>query len=364
MRRLLALAVLVFALAPAAPAGSISPTAGLQSALDRIVGGNGTGAILFLRDGDRTLRLSSGLGQLRPRTPLHADDRFRVGSVTKSFVAAAVLQLVGEGKVSLKDPVERWLPGLLPNGREVTVRHLLNHTSGIYNYTDDPRIAAPFLAGDFGHVWTPRELIAVATSHDPLFAPGSSWSYSNTNYIVLGLIVEAATGHPLADELRARVFDRLGLDATLFPADATIPGRHAHGYSTVRGPDRDVTAINPSWAWAAGGIVSNAPDLADFYRALLRGDLVTPHLVWRMESTVEVTGAGAYGLGLVKTQLPCSIVWGHDGHIPGYLTFAFSSGNGRRQVVLAVNDDTLSRAGQEALGQTVVSAYCGPALRA
>src|SRR5947208_5795457 len=200
---LAAQAVVVAALA--VPASGAGETAGreadLQRSLDQLVAAGVPGAVLLVRKGDRTIRLTSGYGNLKPRTPMRPGDRFRVGSITKSFVAAVALQLVGERKLALTDTVERWLPGVVPNGKRITVRQLLNHTSGLFDYGGD----RTFVADAFRHPlkdWTPRQIVAIATAHKPRFAPGADWSYSDTNYYVLALIVEAAPGPSLAGELR------------------------------------------------------------------------------------------------------------------------------------------------------------------
>jgi D-alanyl-D-alanine carboxypeptidase len=361
MRRLaVVLAGLVLA-APAAGAHHAGAASPLQRSLDRLVAKGVPGAILLVRDGNRTTRLTAGSARLSTREPMRPDDRFRVGSITKSFVSAVVLELVGEGKLSLSDSVERWLPHVVPDGDGITIRNLLNHTSGIYNYTDDPAIASAFLAHQFERKWTPRQLVALAVAHPPLFDPGTSWSYSNTNFILLGLIVEAVTGHPLEQELRDRIFTPLGLDATSIPSTPQMPAPYAHGYTYFPSSTKpfDISRFDPSWAWGAGAIVSTVDDLADFYRALLRGQLVTPHLVWRMESVVKIGKGAGYGLGLASTRLPCSIVWGHDGSVPGFVTFALSSGNGRRQVVLSLNTDSVSDEGAEIVNRVLTAAYCG-----
>jgi len=131
------------------------------------------------------------------------DDRFRIGSITKTFVSTVVLQLVAERQSSLADSVQRWLPGIVPNDSDITVRQLLNHTSGLFDFTEDPRLLAPY-ATDPGHFWPPQGLVGLATSHPPLFAPGTNWSYSNTNYIVLGLVIESVTHHPASAEVQRR----------------------------------------------------------------------------------------------------------------------------------------------------------------
>jgi D-alanyl-D-alanine carboxypeptidase len=318
----------------AAPGRGATDEATLQRALDELVAAGAPGAVALVREGDRTIRLTSGYGNLKTKTPMRATDRFRIGSITKTFVATVVLQLVGDRKLRLTDSVERWLPGLVPNGRAITVRQLLNHTSGLFSYDEDRE----FLAAadrDLLRKWTPRELVAIATAHEPRFAPGAGWSYSGTGYIVLGLIVEKASGNSLASELRRRIFAPLRLQATSLPTAPRIAGRYAHGYY-VR-PLKDVSVGSPSVAWAAGALVSNADDLAEFFRALLRGRLLRPGLLQAMETTIK-SGAGAgHGLGLGAVRLPCGTVWGFSGGVPGYSTHSYSSKDGWRQAVVLVN---------------------------
>ena len=174
--------------------------------------------------------------------------------------------------------------------------------------------------------WTPRELVAIATAQPPLFAPGERWSYSNTGYILLGLIVEAASGKPLETELRERVFAPLRLRATSFDAGPRIAGRHAHGYSRFGAKRRfDISVINQTWAGAAGAIASTVGDLARFQRALLDGRLLRPDLLAQMRTTVP-TGSRVqtYGLGLIRFRHPCGTFWGHGGETLGYITYADS----------------------------------------
>ena len=157
----------------------------LASITKLLVRDGAPGALVVLRTPTRVRRAASGLSSRQPRVPLRATARFRIASVTKPFVATVVMELVGEGKLSLDDSVEHWLPGLVPNGGNITIRELLNNTSGIYNYTDDTVFDQAEVA-DPMHIWSPRELIAVATRHPPLFAPGTGWSYSSTNYVIIG----------------------------------------------------------------------------------------------------------------------------------------------------------------------------------
>ena len=225
---------------------------------------------MLVRDGDHTVRHASGYGNLAPRTRMRVTDRFRIGSETKMFVSTVVLQLVGEGKLSLDDTVERRLPGLIPNGNDITVRQLLNHTSGLYDYAEDKAFLAQL--DNRRKVWAPRQLIALGTAHKPAFPPGAKWGYSNTGYIALGLMVEDATGNTLGAELRERIIEPLRLRGTSFDTRPQIAGRYAHGYSRLRKPRLyDASFVEPSLFWAAGAIVSTVDDLARFHDALLRG---------------------------------------------------------------------------------------------
>jgi D-alanyl-D-alanine carboxypeptidase len=340
MGRYVLVVLLVLAAAVGATAAGSAPERApvreqaLQRALDEVVAAGVPGAVLLVREGNRTVRLASGHGNLEPRTKMRPGDRFRTGSITKTFVATVVLQLVGEGKLRLTDSVERWLPGVVPNGRRITVRQLLNHSSGLFDYGGDRKwLSAAYR--DPMRRWTPREIVAVATAHKPHFAPGAGWSYSNTNYFVVGLIVEAATGHKLESELRRRIFAPLRLRATSLDTVPRIAGPHARGYFLR--PLEDVTVGSPSYVWAAGALVSTADDLARFFRALLGGRLLRPELLREMEAFVTPPAGFSYGLGLQKFRLPCGSSWGHAGGSPGYSADAYNSRDGRRQVVILIN---------------------------
>jgi D-alanyl-D-alanine carboxypeptidase len=337
---------------PATPSTSVSTPratrpltdpAVLQQELDGVAEAGAPGVVGLVRAGERTWQGASGLGDLGAKRPARAGDRFRIGSVTKSFVATLVLQLVAEGRLSLDDKLERWLPGLVPGGEQIAVRQLLNHTSGLYNYTDDlPEPPRRF---------RPQQLVAIATGHKPLFAPGREFSYSNTNYILAGLVVERVTGQRLAAQLHQRIFQPLRLDDTELPTiQRALGGPHVRGYAP---PDEDwqvsddparlvdVTEMDTSWAWAAGAMVSTTADLARFYRALLGGQLLAPEQLKQMRTTVDASQAGhgtRYGLGLEVLRPGCGVeLWGHGGSIEGYQTTAFSTADAGRQLVMATN---------------------------
>jgi D-alanyl-D-alanine carboxypeptidase len=339
----LPLALLALAAAPCAAASAAGDQgrhpreAEFQRSLDRVVAAGVPGAVVLVRAGGRTTRLTAGYGALRSKRPMRAEDRFRVGSITKSFVATVVLQLVAERRLALEDPVERWLPGLVPDGERITVRQLLNHTSGLFAFGADRGFVSE-ASRDPLRVWAPRQIISIATAHPPMFAPGARWSYSDTNYFVLGLIVERVTGRPLAADLERRILAPLRLRATSLPAGPDIAGPHAHGYFLR--PLQDVTVGSPSVQWAAGALVSDADDVARFFRALLGGRLVRPDLLALMRTTVAAPQLGpgaAYGLGLLRVGGPCGALWGHTGASPGYVADALNSRGGTRQVVVLAN---------------------------
>lgn len=364
--RLLVAAIAVTSGAPAAQAAPAlpRPPAALQAALDRLVAAGVPGTIALSRHGAKVTLAVSGVRDLTTHAPIRTGDRFRIGSNTKSFVATVVLQLVGEGRLRLTDNVERWLPALVPDGAAITVRQLLNHTSGLYDYGQDPRLLAPY-EHDRGHYWPPRALVALATSHPPQFPPGTDFGYSNTNYILLGLIIEAATQHTAAAEIQQRLIRPLGLADTSFPQrDPHIAGRHTRGYLTNLPPDAaapdgtlDITVLSPSTAWTAGGIISTAADLARFHRALITGRLLRPHE--QRELTTTAPGAD-YAMGVFRIDTPCGPAWGHDGSFPGYLSVSVTSPDGARQAVIALNTDRiLSEQAYTELSSTLDTAYCG-----
>jgi D-alanyl-D-alanine carboxypeptidase len=374
---LAATAVLVAASAAAKPASASSTQAsGLQKDLDALVAAGAPGAILFVRDGNRITHLTAGLGDIARKTPMRPDNHFKIASLTKTFTATIVLQLVGEGSLGLDDTVERRLPGVVPNGRRITIRQLLNHTSGLFDFENDPRYLKPYLNGNFGYHWAPRQLARMAVSHKPLFAPGTRWSYSNTNYVVAQLILEKATGHTIGAELQQRIFQPLGLRNTIYPTKTGLPSPYAHGYRNFGKPPLvDVTGLSPSLAPGSGAIVSTVRDIADFYRALLAGRLLKSEQLKAMETRVsertgEVASSGpGYGLGIARSGVsrPSAAVnvscvgWGHSGELAGYDVSTAFSENGQRQAILMINQDasTLAKNALPLYYRLINKAYCG-----
>ncbi len=257
--------------------------------------------------------------------PVHV----RVASVTKSFTAVLVLQLVDEDCVDLDRPIDTYLPGVVPGGGDLTVRRILGHRSGLP--------AGPELdeydAARTGRTYTPAELAELAFRQPALFAPGARFEYTNTNYLVAGMLVEAVTGHTYADELRTRLLDPLSLTDTYLPAPGETGLRDPHltGYETVDGTVVDRTRIEPSLAWAAGGLVSTGADLNRFYTALLSAKLVPEALLRQALDGVDMDLQGlAYGLGLIYTDLPCGARYvGHIGGGAGFTALSRAGGPDR-----------------------------------
>jgi D-alanyl-D-alanine carboxypeptidase len=317
----------------------------LTETVTALVADGSPGALAVVRTPGRTDRAVAGLARIKPQVPLRSSDRFRVASLTKTFVATVVLQLAAEQKLTLDDSVEKWLPGLVPNGSAITLRQLLNHTSGLFDYDSDRDWQAARLAKP-GRIWSPRELVKIATSHPPVFAPGAGWSYSNTNYILLGLVVEAVTDKSLASELQRRLFRRLALRSTSYPTKTAMRGRFVHGYFVSRAPIPgprgtliDVSSLLSPSAWGAGQIVSNADDLVTFLRALLGGRLLPAALLKEMKTSLPGPALYDYGLGLMIFDSACGKAYGHIGAFPGYRTVAVASADGKRVAVVMINID-------------------------
>ncbi|MGW0064485.1 serine hydrolase domain-containing protein [Streptosporangium sandarakinum] len=311
-------------------------TSALQRSLDAIVKAGGTPGILATVSSPacRQVSLGSGVADTLTGRRMRGDERIRVGSITKSFTATVVLQLVAEGEISLETPLTRYLPN-----EKITVRDLLRHTSGLGDYTSSDEIDA--LRDRFKH-FEPDDLFAIG-----LRVPRSDkrWNYSSTNYALLAMIVKQATGNDIGTEITRRILRPLKLTGTWWPGDnPRIPGRHAHGYVYDEGKRYDTTKWNMTYGGAAGALVSTTSDLNRFWAALLGGRLLPAAQLKEMRTTVPADPARMWpgadaGLGLYETELKhCAGTWvGHGGGFNGYRTIAASSPDGRRQVTLAIN---------------------------
>lgn len=315
----------------------------LQQMLDALVAAGSPWALAQFRDSNGTWSGASGVAELGGRRPVAADSCFRIGSVTKTFTATVILQLVGENRLGLDDTVERWLPALVPGGDKITLRQLLDHTSGLYNYTDDLDTAG-ILRERFKH-WRPQEVVALATRQQPRFEPGTARAYCNTSFILLGMVIEKVTGRRYDTELTRRILRPLDLRQTLAPGTEFLPEPHAHGYLPVDGQPVDITTYNDSKAWAAGGMVSTADDINRFYAALLTGGLLRPAELRAMQTTMptaysEVDG----GLGVTRVRLSGGVaVWGKDGGFFGYHVVSFHTADASRQLTMSMTTALNSR---------------------
>ncbi|MEU9378370.1 serine hydrolase domain-containing protein [Streptomyces sp. NPDC048255] len=351
------------ALAPSAAFAAARPDS-VQQGLNALVHSDGLPAALATVKGreGRSRTYTAGLGDVATGSKVPRDGQVRIGSNTKTFTAVVVLQLVGEGKIDLDAPVETYLPGLVRgegiDGRHITVRQLLQHTSGLPDY--ESLVGEDILQHRY---FEPRDLLDLAFRRKADFAPGTNWAYSNTNYVVAGLIVQKVTGRPLAEETDRRVIKRIGLRHTYFPApgDVTIREPHPQGYhrDAAGAPLRDVTEIDPSAAWAAGQMISTNSDLNQFFTALLAGRLLPAAQLAQMRTTVPIgdTGAG-YGLGLLSRPLSCGgVYWGHGGDISGYETRGGVTDDGRAANI-TVTSIPVGGAGTKHLESVVDTALC------
>lgn len=355
---------------PEAPASSPADQAPphARGALDALVADHVFPAALAHVDlTDATYDVTAGVGDLASGAEVPVDGQVRIASNTKTFTATVVLQLVGEGSVALDEPVETYLPGLLRgegiDGAAITVRQLLQHTAGLPNYTQHLGFEDPFALRD---TYLPaRELLDIALEHPAPFAPGERWEYSNTNYTVLGLLIEEVTGRPYAEQVTERIIEPLGLEHTYvpLPGERELREDHPRGYHPdADGELTDITEIDPSWAGAAGEVVSTPSELTAFFEALVGGELLEPAQLTEMQRTVEMPAewpGDGYGLGLSLDVLSCGVeLWGHGGDIFGYSTRGGATVDGAG-VTLAVTALPTDEEELAALDEVVDTLVCG-----
>ncbi|EFL16204.1 serine hydrolase domain-containing protein [Streptomyces sp. C] len=269
---------------------------------------------------------------------MRTDFYTRIGSQTKTFTVTALLRLVDQGKVGLDDPIGTYVSGV-PNGDRITLRELAGMRSGLFNYSEDDAFDKA-LTTEGTRPFTPQQLLAYSFKHPVNFAPDAKFEYSNTNLILLGLVIEKVTGQPLQQVLKQQVIDPAGLHHTLFPTNAAFPSPHAQGYTdqSASGDIVNATDWNPSWAWAAGAMISDLEDLRSWAKTLATGTLLKPATqAERLKTTsVGIPGAG-YGLGLFDVQ-----GWiGHNGSLPGYESLGVYLPEERATLVVILNTDAL-----------------------
>jgi len=301
------------------------------------------GALVFVNDpGQGSWATGLGIGNLASRDPMQVHNFMRIGSLTKTFTATVILQLVDQHKLRLDDPVSTYQPEV-PNGAHMTIRMLLNMTSGLFNYTDDADFGQTFLSNPYT-AWKPNELVAVAFKHPPYFAPGKGFHYSNTNTILLGMIIEQLTHLPAEQAFQHYIFGPLGMHETSLPprSSSAIPTPHAQGYMygtdyTGQGPTLNVTDWNPSVAWTAGAIISTLHDLKIWAKALATGQLLSAatqkeRLTWAICAPIWFGKPQCYGLGLSDF----GGFLGHNGAIAGFTSWlGYQPQTGATIIVLA-----------------------------
>jgi D-alanyl-D-alanine carboxypeptidase len=289
------------------------------------------------RDGRAPLILSRGHANLQTLRPMRRDEHVRIGSVTKAFVTTLLLRLAQEERLSLDAPIARYVAGV-PGGESITLRQLANMTSGLADDFANPEFSFEYLTGE---TFTPERLVELGVALPTLFPPGTGWSYSNTNTVLLGMVIQQVTGESLSRALRNRVFGPLGLHGTSLPSKRTLPKPHAAGYTyqTLNGRLGDATFNTPTATWAAGGIVSTVPDLLKAARMFGTGrPLLSPASQRQRTDWVEFppnSPLQRYGIGVFDFD-----GWiGHNGGIPGYTAIAWYLPQRRLSLVVSVNSD-------------------------
>ena len=279
---------------------------------------------------------ATGVADTATRKPMTTDVFVRIGSETKTFTVTALLKLVDDGRIGLDDPISDYLHGV-PGGHRITLRHLAEMRSGLFPYTADADFQHDLLS-DPERSFTPRQVLAYGYKHHNTFKPGSQFQYSNTNLVLLGLVVEKVSGHPLVDFIEKRVLHPAHLSQTLFPRSFEFPRPHPSGYTnqTLTGEVTNSTNWNPSWAWAAGAMISNLHDLRRWAKVVATGTLLRPETQAQRLKTLPTGYPGtSYGLGIFKSG-----GWiGHNGSIPGYETVTVYLPSKKATLVLMINTD-------------------------
>jgi D-alanyl-D-alanine carboxypeptidase len=294
------------------------------------------GAIVGVSGPDCRYEAAFGVADKATGAPMRTDFHSRIGSETKTFTVTALLQLVDDGAVGLDDPIGEYVAGV-PEGDRITLRQLARMQSGLFNYSADEAFLQALVSDPYRD-FTPQELLGYSFAHPANFPPGAGWEYSNTNTILLGLVVEEVSGLPLHEYLEQHVFEPLALDDTVFPTDARFPEPHAEGYTVFDGTEVLATDFNPSWGWAAGAMTSTLDDLHAWAHALATGTLLEPGTQAQRLETAAPAGAApgvGYGLGLFVVQ-----GWiGHNGSLPGYQSLTLYLPEQETSLVVLLNSD-------------------------
>lgn len=306
--------------------------------------GGPVGIVAVVQRGDDLRTFTGGVAQRGTNRAIALDDHMRLASVAKAFSGAAAVALVADGRLRLDDTIGRWRPDLPRKWWGITVRQLLGHTSGIADFSKEPAFQAAVRANLLSPP-PPRDLLTFVAGKHLEFRPGSRYRYSNSDNIVVGLIVEAVTHRSYADALQSLVYAPADLDATSLPRDEVLPSPFVHGYQPdPPNPPEDVSEILAAgWAWASGGIVSTPRDANRFVRAYVSGRLTDPRTKAQQfrfrPGSSEPPGPGVNfaGLAVFRYVTRCGVVYGHTGNTAGYTQFVAATRNGSRSVVVSVN---------------------------
>ncbi len=324
--------------------GSAPP---LTAALQRLVTtpGGPPGAIALVQVGSQVQVTTAGVGNVVTHQPIAPTDTVRIASVSKAFSGAVALSLVAQGRLGLDDTIGRWLPYLPRAWAPVTLAELLQHTSGLPDYIKSPAFLK-LLGADPHAQLTPVQLLSYVAGQPLEFRPGCRYDYSDSDNIVVGLMVEAATHGSYEAALANEVTTPLHLVKTTLPVDASLSEPYVHGYDIEAGtPPVDVSMLlNPALAWASGGMLSTPAELNQFMRSYVRGALTNPATRGRQFEFVPGgsgppgPGTNSAGLAIFRYQTDCGTVYGHTGNFPGYTIFAAATSDGSRSVTVVVNE--------------------------
>ena len=318
----------------------------LQRALERFVSREGgpPGIIVVVARGKSIDVHTAGYANLESRRSIHIHDHMRLASVAKAFSGAAALSLVASGQLSLDDTIRQWLPELPQTWWPVTLAQLLNHTSGIRDFSLEDGFL-PALIASLQVPPSPHELLAFIGGKPPSFVPGTQYRYSNSDNIIVGLMVEAATSQPYEEVLKSRVYQPLKMKRTSLPNGSDMPRPYVPGYEVKDNPPADVTRFFAAgWTWASGGIVSTPADVILFVRGYVGGALTdqktrAAQFQFQQGAKSEPPGPGvnSAGLALFRYETTCGTVYGHTGNTSGYTQFIAATADGRRAVVVSIN---------------------------
>ncbi|HMJ15409.1 MAG TPA: serine hydrolase domain-containing protein [Polyangiaceae bacterium] len=324
----------------------------VEALADAAIAAGIPGVSIAVLNGKQTVRIARGVADKETSEAMSPEHRLRMASIAKSLVASVILQLVDEEKLSLDDSVEHWLPGMLRENGDATIEQLLRLVSGVFDFGSDPRLMAPYMEGNFEYSWRPEQLVAMAAEHPANFRPGERFEYSNTNYTLLALIIEKITGDTLANVVRDRITDPLGMSASTMETTSHLTEPYAHGYLVgLADTPLDVTRISASSVFGNGNLVATALDVARFYRGLVAGDVVSQARLPAMFSVDANGPESRYAMGLYRfgDLFPCGTFIGHDGMTPGYDATGYASLDGKRAFSVAVTSSNLAdKAGDKA----------------